>query len=84
MSKFKFSPQTGHIVGTPSLLLAVRVHGNARLIRSLFMEARRSGFGIFGGKGRVGVPRGGRPPTYLLSVELASIGVTPTYLPPPP
>ena len=31
-----------------------------------------------------GVPRGGRPPTYLLSVELASIGVTPTYLPPPP
>ena len=24
------------------------------------------------------------PPTYLLSVELASIGVTPTYLPPPP
>ena len=32
----------------------------------------------------MGVPRGGRPPTYLLSVELASIGVTPTYLPPPP
>jgi len=43
MSKFKFSPQTGHIVGTPSLLLAVRVHWNARLIRSLFMEARRVG-----------------------------------------
>ena len=36
MSKFKFSPQTGHIVGTPSLLLAVRVHGNARLIRAWF------------------------------------------------
>jgi hypothetical protein len=48
-----------------------------------FAESGKSqvaGFGIFG----VGVPRGGRPPTYLLSVELASIGVTPTYLPPPP